>query len=292
MILWNGWFRTLLALPVILCPGMRVSGQDLEAALELAYQGKLEAAGRILPALKSQSGDRGALLFLEGLISPDGDAAVALFRKTVQLYPNSDYADDALMKIGEYLYARGLYVQAAEQLRRIPVYYPRSDLAPRSIRLFLNSLLVAGNRDTAAFYAQVFARRYPHMEFDLRDGRVLRPPGQGSAGTGEIADVDAQAGPKSAGLPGAAAARSAGAEPATGVYRIQVGAFRNVGNADTRKQLLKSLNYQAEIVPIQTGDRPLYAVMIMGFATRSSARAAGEQLKADHGLDYLVLSQR
>ena len=59
------------------------------------------------------------------------------------------------MKIGEYYYSKGLYVQAADWLRIMPVYYPRSEQSQNAVDLFLKSLIIAGKKDTAMFYLKI-----------------------------------------------------------------------------------------------------------------------------------------
>jgi tetratricopeptide (TPR) repeat protein len=225
------------------------------------------------------------VLFLEGLITADGEQALEMYQKVSQLYPTSPYADDALMKIGEYLYARGLYIQAAQYLRRIPVHYPRSDLLYPSIRLFLNAMTVSGNRDTALFYTQVFAKKYPQIEFDLEAGRAA----------GSKADTTQLVRERPAGLRAAdAEAKDATPERAPAsftvkAYRLQAGAFGRRDNAERRKAVLQSLNYQVRIVPTRSSSGRLYLVMVEGFNSRAEAERAGTRLSDNYGIENFVV---
>jgi len=173
------------------------------------------------------------------------------------------------LKIGEFLYSRGLYIQAAQQLKRIPVHYPRSDLVHASIRLFLNALLVSGDRDTALFYTEVFARKYPKIKFDLKAGKVVvvpearNPNPPGGRATPRAPDISLR-------------------------YQIQVGAYSRQENASRQRDLLQSLNYQVSIRRITTNTRTLFVVMVSGFNSREEARRIGEQLKRDYGLEFLI----
>lgn len=282
MILWRNWsnprYPVFLAL-LIFTPAW---GQDLDYYFDLAYQGKVEEVAEALPQLYRQHPNDGSVLYLEGLITQDGDAAVEIFKRVAHLYPSSPYADDALLKIGEYLYARGLYVQAAQYLKRIPVHYPRSDLVYPGIRLFLNALVVSGDRDTALFYVQVFSRKYPEIEFDLETGKASGGPedtppitNRSSAQGDRLPEEPAQTGRTSTTRRG---------------FRLQVGAFSVRENAERQKALLESLNYGVDIVPTRSGDRILYLVIVAGFSSREDAEMAGRLLKENYGIDYLVLS--
>ena len=257
-----------------------LQGQEtVEGYIRMALQGDRETPVQALPQLRRENPNDSRVLYLEALLTEDGEQAVALYRRIARDYPSSTYADDALLKIGEYLYARGLYIQASIQLKKILIHYPRSDLIYPSIRMFLNALLVVGNRDTARFYAQVFARKYPDITFDLQAGRATSLPQS----------------------PGAAAATAARGDPpatvvttppavASGRVRLQLGAFGVSGNAQRLKRQLEALNYRIIIERRSSGGRNIFVVLAVGFASREAARSAGELLKENYGIDYLVLA--
>ena len=268
MILWKNWPSGLLLLSFCLAAA-EASGQTIAHYINLAYQGRVEEVQQALPALKKQHPNDGAVLFLEGLVMLDGDAAVGLFNKVVQLYPTNPYADDALLKIGEFLYSRGLYIQAAQQLKRIAVHYTRSDLVHSGIRLFLNALLVSGDRDTALFYAQVFARKYPEIKFDLQAGKVVVLPDDKAVRStrGRASPAEGKSGPR---------------------FQLQVGVYSRRENALRQQDLLESLNYEVFIRRYTSKERTLYAVIVSGFATRAAAQRLGKMLERDYGLESLV----
>lgn len=278
MIHWRIWPKPGHLFTFILLTSIPVWGQDLSHYIALAYEGQIEEVAQAMPQLKQRYPNDGTVLFLEGLINLDGDAAVETFRKVVQLYPTSPYADDALLKIGEHLYARGLYVQAAQQLKQIPVHYPRSDLVYQSIRLFLNATIQAGDQDTARFYAQVFARKYPEMTFDLETGRAeLAPRDMTPSGTVTREKVKP---PRS---------EPSGALVGLSQVRLQVGAFSVQENAARRKELLESLNYRVNIDSLESRDPVLLRVTIEGLASQEEAQRVREMLLEDYGIESYVL---
>ncbi|MCH7858473.1 MAG: SPOR domain-containing protein [Candidatus Marinimicrobia bacterium] len=286
MIHWRIWPKPGQLLPLILLTSIPVGGQDLSVYISLAYEGRIEEVAQAMPQLKQRYPNDGTVLFLEGLINLDGDAAVETFKKVVQLYPTSPYADDALLKIGEHLYARGLYVQAAQQLKQIPVHYPRSDLVYQSIRLFLNATLQAGDQDTARFYAQVFARKYPEMTFDLATGRAeLAPRNMTPSATvtrERIRDPLSgakQPDPVSSPPPPVLSSR----------VRLQAGAFGVRENAERRKELLESLNYRVNIDSLVSREQVLFRVTIEGLASREEAQRVREMLLEDYRIESYVL---
>jgi len=253
-------------------------GQDLNYYFDLAYQGELEEVAEALPRLYREYPNDGAVIFLEGLVTSDGDAAVEIYKRVVSLYSSSPYADDALLKIGELLYARGLYVQAAQYLKRIPIHYPKSDLVYPGIRLFLNSLLVSGDRDTAFFYVQVFSRRYPEIEFDLDAGKASSGPVEGPTITG-IEEGPTRFEQRSATISGT---RSD--------FRLQAGAFSVPGNAERRQDMLESLNYSVDIESSTSASGRLYLVIVKGFDTREDADNAVRLLNENYGIEAYVIT--
>ena len=288
MILWKHWSKQrLIALSPLWLLAM-LWGQDLDRYFELAYQGQREEVAAVLPELYRQHPNDGSVLYLEGLITEDGDLAVEMFKRVASLYPTSPQAPNALLKVGEYLYSRGLYVQAAQYLGRIPIHYPRSDLVYQGIRLYLNALLVSGSRDTAMFYAQVFARKFPELEIDLESGKATDPRNGTLIERAEPAarrptTTKVEATPQ----PIQIAPR---ATPRTGP-RLQVGAFSVRKNAERQQALIESLNYRVKLVSRRQGGRILHLVMVEGFKSREDAEMAGELLKDNYGIDYIVVSQ-
>ncbi len=256
-------------------------GQDLSYYVELASQGRTETVNQALPGLRRQYPNSGSVLYLQGLLMEDGDKAIIIFEQVSKRYPNNEYADDALLKQGEYLYSRGLYIQAADILKRIPIHHPTSDLIYPAIRLFLNSLLVTGDRDTALFYTQVFAKKFATLVFDLSEGKVNLTE------NGLSNKAPAGSAPEPPILEEVATTLTP--RPEDDGYTLQVGAFGVRENAIRQKDLLESLNYRARITPIDKGDQVLYMVFVVGFVNRDIALVAGKKLSNELGIDYLLI---
>ncbi len=281
MIPWRNWSNPRCPVFLALLIFVPLWGQDLDYYFDLAYQGKVEEVFEALPQLYRQHPDDGTVLYLEGLITRDGDDAVEVYKRIASLYPSSPYAANALLKIGEFLYARGLYVQAAQYLKRIPVHHPRSDLVYPGIRLFLNAMLVSGNRDTALFYAQVFARKYPEIKFDLETGKASGGPEDSS----QITSRSPGPGIRAPGEPAQTGGTSSTDSGTLRRFKLQVGAFSVQENAERQKALLESLNYRVKIVPSRSRNRTLHLVTVEGFSSREDAEMAGRLLEENYGIE-------
>ena len=86
---------------------------------------KAEAASK-LNILKTQYPNSSALLYLEGLLTEDGDKAFQIYKSLVDKYPYSKYADDAIYRIYNYLYAIDNYDNANHYLNRLKTEYSES----------------------------------------------------------------------------------------------------------------------------------------------------------------------
>ncbi len=287
---WTAWAKY----PAILCfcglVAVPALGQDIDHYINLAFQGRTDEAMAALPALRGSQADEGALAFLEGLVEINGETAQKHFRRSIMVNPSGPYADDAHLKIGEYLYAVGFYKQAANALKQVPIHHPGSPLVYQSIRLFLNALLVTDKADTALFYTKVFARKYPEMEFDLRAGRAPSTPDNAVLTAGRSPKLTLDGEPALEAIP--VEKIQPGSTDAVGNYQLQLGVFSVKANAQRQQKLLESLNYEVGITQITSGGKNLYRVRVGGFANEVAARTTGNWLKENYGMDFAVIRPR
>ena len=104
--------------------------QSFDSYFDLLAQGHLQEVRDQLPELRSKYPYEPAISYLHILLNSDG----------------------AEMKIGEYLYARGLYSQASQQLKKIPIKYTNSEHFQRAVDLMVSSFSATGEMDSAKFY--------------------------------------------------------------------------------------------------------------------------------------------
>ncbi len=79
-----------------------------------------------LPSLISKNPDSPSVLFLEGVLTKDGEKALVTYSKILDKYPKSKYADAALYRIFSYYYAAGEYYNAQKCLEDLKKDYPTS----------------------------------------------------------------------------------------------------------------------------------------------------------------------
>jgi len=86
---------------------------------------KEEVIGKI-PGLKQLYPNSPSLIYLEGLLTEDGEKAVEVYKILVDKYPNSKYADDAIYRIYTYYSAINELNKAEFFLKRLKTEYPES----------------------------------------------------------------------------------------------------------------------------------------------------------------------
>ena len=94
--------------------------------LQQIENGKVDEVRNELIGLKEKYSDDPSVMFLEGVLTENGQKAVVIYQKVVDEYPDSKYADAALYRIYSYYYALGLYESATEKLNKLITDYPKS----------------------------------------------------------------------------------------------------------------------------------------------------------------------
>ena len=242
--------------------------QDVDKYLGLINEGRIDDVISALPELEAFYKNDPSILFLKALVSEDGEKALLIYRDILKTYPDHKFADDVAMKIGEYLFSRGLYTQSSKQFRLVPLVYSTTDHAQRATDLMVNSLLAIGHRDSAAFYISQIRLLHPSLEFDKYGlAKLIDPPKEAKLVKLNQSKVSAKlknrkpvwTGPKiNPKIPKPGPSKSKD-------YVAQVGAFSKYKNALRIKNLLVQGGFNAEIVEVPSTGRRLHAVRIVRF---------------------------
>lgn len=112
----------LLLFPAVVYP----QDVDIIPYLKQIENGQAEEVKRILPDLKQQYTGSPSVLFLEGVLTENGEEAVKIYNELVTRFPGTRYADAALFRIYSYYYALGLYNTANNYLEKLKREYPDS----------------------------------------------------------------------------------------------------------------------------------------------------------------------
>lgn len=120
--------KILLLISLLIFPFTFIAAQDVDI---VPYLKQIEAGNSAnvkaeLPELKRKNPESPSVLFLEGVLTENGQQAVVIYQKIVDEFPASKYADAALYRIYSYYYALGLYETAKEKLNLLRTNYPSS----------------------------------------------------------------------------------------------------------------------------------------------------------------------
>ena len=262
--------------------------QDLRLYFALLQEGRVAEVRQSLPELLKQNPDHPGVAYLQAMTVTDGDSSLKLYQAIIRKYPQSEYAAEAAMKIGEYMYSRGLYSQASRQLHSIPVLYPQSNHLQRAIDLMVNSYFATGELDSAAYYLARFKRKYPRLNYDYGipglDDIAVPPP---EIELVKLNQEQVQQKLQQSKKPVAKTIVADTPRP----WVVQVGAFGKYNNATSLKSMLVQNGYDAEINEVSSNNRRLFTVRVVRYSSRNQARKIGNELKQKYKLNYMVMNR-
>jgi tetratricopeptide (TPR) repeat protein len=99
---------------------------DIVPYLKKIESGNVEEVKEDLVDLIEAHPNDPSVIFLDGVLTENGQQAVVIYQNIVDKYPRSKYADAALYRIFSYYYALGLYETAKEKLKLLINNYPAS----------------------------------------------------------------------------------------------------------------------------------------------------------------------
>ena len=239
-------------------------GQNIDLYFSLIEQGKIDGVKENLPELISKYPKNPGVLYLKALLTQDGKSAIKQYKKLLKQYPNSKYAPDAAMKIGEYLYARGLYTQAATLLKNIPIKYSRFIGIQRATNLMINSFNAIGEADSARYYALIIKSMFPNIDTNISSLKKKNKP------LAQVFDFNKK-------------------KLDLGPYVIQIGAFGSRENARRLKLQVTQLGHDVSINNVESNGKILYAVRVNRFKSKKQSEKIGKDIKSKLGVEYRIL---
>ena len=273
-----------------------LSSQDqIDELIQHVLHGSRDSAAISLPTIEQEYPNNPSVMYLKGLLETNGEKAMLIFSKLYNVHPTRDYGDDAVMKVAEYYYAAGLYVRAADWLKKMPIYYSRSEHIDRAVKLFLNSLIVSGHKDTAIFYSRVFERQFPYLDIDEKINSLIRDfekSDQVAKETYDQSSVIIKQKDISINTLGNSQIDQKNAQQLRGLYSLQTGAFSVRANAELQKIDLTMVGFQGRITELYRNNRALYAVRIGYYNSKDDAQKIGYKIKTILNLDTIVVTNK
>jgi len=265
----------------------------IDELIQHVLHGSRDSATISFPKIEQKYPNNPSVMYLKGLLETDGEKAMTIFSKLYNTHPASDYGDDAVMKVSEYYYAAGLYVQAADWLKKMPIYYSRSEHIDRAVKLFLNSLIVSGHKDTAIFYSRVFKRQFPQLDVDGKIHELLKDFEESDQAAKEanekLPEISEPVITTPMGTTDETQLEQKNTQKSNGVYSLQSGAFSIRKNAESQKIDLTISGFNARITELYIDNMVFYAVRSGYFQSKDDARKIGSQIKTALDLDTIVV---
>jgi tetratricopeptide (TPR) repeat protein len=117
-----------LAVMIVLSGAIGILAQEVDIVpyLKMIESGNVGEVKESLVDLKKNHPSDPSVLFLNGVLTENGQQAVVIYQNIVDNYPQSKYADAALYRIFSYYYALGLYETAKAKLKLLIDKYPES----------------------------------------------------------------------------------------------------------------------------------------------------------------------
>ena len=256
-----------------------VFAQDISRYYQDIREDNIDKVRRFLPDLIRKYPHNPDVLFLSALVEPDGDKALLIYKDVMSQYPNSSRADDALAKIIEYMYTKGLYQKTIDYSKQLITKYPNSDKIGDCVYMILGSFNVMNQKDSVDYYHNYYLKRYPNMKLPYLEYK--------SVSTYLISDK-----PPASKAPVQQPQRVEKPAITSGQkWVLQVGAFGNPQNALALKNQLTSWGYNPYIQKIKGSKHDLLSVRVGNYASREEANRAGERLKALHHIEYIVIKR-
>jgi tetratricopeptide (TPR) repeat protein len=102
---------------------------DILKRLELIEKGQADVVRAELPTLMTNFQTHPGVLYLQGVLTTDGNEASKIYQSIIENFPKSEWADDALFKLYQYYYSIGLYKTADQKMEQLKRDYPYSTYA-------------------------------------------------------------------------------------------------------------------------------------------------------------------
>lgn len=99
---------------------------DIVPALQQIENGNIKSAETILRDLKTKNANDPSVIFLDAVLTKDGEEALKKYSTVLEKYPDSKYTDAVIYRIFSYYYSLGYYRKAETYLNRLKKDFPES----------------------------------------------------------------------------------------------------------------------------------------------------------------------
>ena len=250
--------------------------QSISDVVQMIRTGQIQKAKETLAQLEQTGQSSDNLLFLKGLLTSNADSAASIYRMLITRYPDCSFSDDALFRLGQLNYAKGLYRSSRNHFSAMIRDYPNSRLGQKALYWIAQCQLATDQKDSAAINLQKALYNYPKSAITpliSADLALLTPDITPPSSNEEVApDVDLT--PES---------------NTDGQYYIQIGAFSVRTNALLRQSFFNREGYPVKLGSKRRDGATLHLVWLGPYATEANARKEAEAIQTKYGIRFSII---
>ncbi|MBN1464795.1 tetratricopeptide repeat protein [candidate division KSB1 bacterium] len=240
---------------------LSVDVRMLESFFEQQRYDELERAISSLQTLP----DDPSLLFFRGYFQSNPDSAVTYYGRVINHFPNSKYADYALLRLGQYSYFDDDFSTARRHLSRLVRHFPDSEWRDDAQYLYCQCIIAQGKVDSAKLFLKAFVQN------------VQRSPFVDAA----ILDLES--------LGGLPLDTLISQKKSSVGYSIQVASYKDFNDAKDVLYKLARVFPHVEIGERTLGNTKYYNVLIGSFESREKASRYAQLYIQPHLTEYKVV---
>jgi len=245
-------FRILLALFII---PLALGAQDIDEAIRLFESFQFDHS-RIIFEDIVKKGDNPRLAeahYYLGRLSINPDSALVHYRVVIKDYPQSRYVDISYLEIAKINIARENYQDAIVTINELIKQYPDIGFKDEALFWLGVSYIGAGQKDPGHATLKSLIAAYPKSEWAGRAASIIPEKG---------VNVPPDNPP----------------DQPRDYYTIQIGSYRNEGNAQKVAADMRGKKYEVRVVQAEVKGNIYFRVWVGQFPTAEAAKAFAPKL--------------
>lgn len=273
--------RLILLIGLLIGSFSATSGQDVDGLLALIQVGKLDSANAVLADLSYKYPGHPGVRFARAIMQTDALVAAGIYKDIVRNHRGSKYAPSALMHLGEYYYAQGLYVQSRQYFSRLIRSHSEHPDIVNAVNLTLRAGIASRQMDSVYADLAMIRDQFPNVAFDIpeelditrvpaRKNNLMDPNLPSNQTTAPIRKLGQDLGEQNS--------------KARGNFSLQAGAFGSYDNARRLADQIESIGYSTYIKERPSNGKTLYLIMVGDYASKTAALSVADMLDAALGI--------
>ena len=252
---------------IVLFTSANIRASELDL-LETCFENEqFDALRQQLGRVAGKYPNNPAVLFFQGVSCTDPDSALFYYKQVASRYPDSKYAANAYLRLGQYYYFAGDYQQARQRFSALLRNYPSSYLKDDAQYLYCQCILAQGKTDSAKIFLKAFVQN------------VRRSSYVNSA----ILDLESLGGLSTNVAPEASAPQK------KDFYSIRVASFKSFKSAKNALFKLSKIYPHVEVGERRLGNTNYYLVYLGRFHSRQKALHYAKLYIEPHLQEYEIV---